>query len=172
MILVPAHPKYQRHPFGLSISRYDEDYVKVPRRSGFGSESNREASDEGVAEPAGPEVGIQPDQGFLEASHLADREGGPSRLSGIGTLLKPSVKAMTDLLFACLRIPTPEVLPHHLLGRFAQIERGKGASENLGIANGLHGPYFNTRLAPLQHQWRSSSAAAHRLLRLRLEASV
>src|SRR6185436_15649879 len=67
-ILVPTHPEHQRHSFGLSVSRHDKDYVEVPCRSGFGSESNRESPDEGVAEPAGPEVGIQPDQGFLEAS--------------------------------------------------------------------------------------------------------
>ena len=67
MIRVSTHPKNQRHSFGLLISRYDEDYVKIPRRPGFGSEGNRESPDEGVAEAAGPEVGIQPDQCFLEA---------------------------------------------------------------------------------------------------------
>lgn len=78
MIRVPTHPKNQRHFFGLSISRHDQNYIKIPRRSGFGSEGNREPSDESVVESADPEVGIQPDQGFLEAS----QRGTVSSVSG------------------------------------------------------------------------------------------
>lgn len=64
-------------------------------------------------------------------------------LRRVRTLLQPRPEAQPDLLLARLGMPAPEILPHHLFSRLAQVERRTGASENLGITNGLHQPYSN-----------------------------
>jgi hypothetical protein len=56
-------------------------------------------------------------------------------------LLDPCGETLLDLLLAGLRVPAPEVLPHHILGRLTEIEGISCPSEELGIADRLHVPH-------------------------------
>jgi hypothetical protein len=47
-------------------------------------------------------------------------------------------------------MPAPEVLPHHLLSRLAQVKCCRGTVQKLGVTNRLHRPKSNTTVPALE----------------------